>query len=77
MNNTILEIQNISKSFKGQIVLQDISFSLHQGTIVGLLGANGAGQSTLEKTGNLRINYNTKTATSLLMNFILIVTTTL
>ncbi|WP_156312119.1 ATP-binding cassette domain-containing protein [Lysinibacillus contaminans] len=47
MNNTILEIQNISKSFKGQIVLQDISFSLQQGTIVSLLGPNGVSKNTL------------------------------
>lgn len=49
MDKTIVELKNVSKSFKGQIVLQDISLSLHQGTIVGLLGANGAGKSTLMK----------------------------
>lgn len=49
MNNTILELKNVSKKFKKQIVLQDISFSLQQETIVGLLGANGAGKSTLMK----------------------------
>ncbi|MFJ7736312.1 ABC transporter ATP-binding protein [Lysinibacillus sp. NPDC097287] len=49
MDKSILEIKNVSKSFKGQMVLKDISFSLQQGTIVGLLGANGAGKSTLMK----------------------------
>lgn len=49
MDKTILEIKNVSKSFKGRMVLHDISFSLQQGTIVGLLGANGAGKSTFMK----------------------------
>ena len=43
---TILSINHISKRFKEKAVLQDISFSLQKGEIVGLLGANGAGKST-------------------------------
>ncbi|MFJ7951718.1 ABC transporter ATP-binding protein [Lysinibacillus sp. NPDC096418] len=49
MNKQILKIEQVSKCFKGQVVLQDITFTLEQGTIVGLLGANGAGKSTLMK----------------------------
>lgn len=41
MGKTILDIKNVSKSFKGQMVLQDISFSLQQSTIVGLLERMG------------------------------------
>ncbi|MFF5994872.1 ATP-binding cassette domain-containing protein [Lysinibacillus sp. KU-BSD001] len=45
----ILSIENMSKHFRGKQVLQGISFSLHSGEIVGLLGANGAGKSTCMK----------------------------
>lgn len=45
----VLEIKGISKSFKDQKVLQGISFVIAKGTIVGLLGPNAAGKSTLSK----------------------------
>lgn len=45
----ILEGKNISKSFDGKIVLDDISFSLSSGKIYGLVGRNGAGKTTLLK----------------------------
>jgi simple sugar transport system ATP-binding protein len=44
-----LELRNISKSFGGVRVLQDVSMSLGTGEVVGLLGDNGAGKSTLIK----------------------------
>lgn len=43
----LLEFRNISKSFQGNAVLKDVSFSLNQGEIVGLVGENGAGKSTM------------------------------
>jgi lipopolysaccharide export system ATP-binding protein len=43
---SILKIQNISKSFKGRAVVNDVSFSIESGQIVGLLGPNGAGKTT-------------------------------
>ncbi len=39
-------LQNISKSYKGHSILQDVTLSVHQGEIVGLLGPNGAGKTT-------------------------------
>jgi ABC-type multidrug transport system ATPase subunit len=45
----MIEIKNLSKSFKRKKVLNDISFALKEGTICGLFGVNGAGKSTLMK----------------------------
>lgn len=45
----LLEARNICKSFYGNIVLDNISFSLKRKKVLGLLGQNGAGKSTLVK----------------------------
>jgi ABC-2 type transport system ATP-binding protein len=46
----ILECKNITKSYKkGHPVLNDLSFEIPAGRIVGLLGPNGCGKSTLIK----------------------------
>ncbi len=42
----MIEIQNASKSFKGNPALQDLNLKVKEGEILGLLGANGAGKST-------------------------------
>lgn len=44
-----LYISNVSKSFAAHQVLKDISFSLNEGEIFGLIGLNGAGKTTLIK----------------------------
>jgi neutral amino acid transport system ATP-binding protein len=44
---TVLELRHISKSFNGLKVLEDVSFSLQQGTITSLFGENGSGKTTL------------------------------
>ena len=44
---SLLDIQDISKSFGGLQALQDINFSVKSGEIVGIMGANGAGKTTL------------------------------
>lgn len=40
-------IENLSKSFKEKLVLNDLSVTFDQGIIYGLLGRNGAGKTTL------------------------------
>ena len=42
-----LEVKNVSKSFDGKSVLQDVSIELHQGELVCLLGVSGGGKTTL------------------------------
>jgi ABC-2 type transport system ATP-binding protein len=46
---TILELKNICKSYKDQMAVDDLSFSVRAGEIVGFLGPNGAGKSTTMK----------------------------
>jgi ABC-2 type transport system ATP-binding protein len=43
----ILELHNLKKYFATQKAVDDISFTIEQGSIFGLLGPNGAGKTTL------------------------------
>ena len=53
MNNMkLLKIKNLSKSFDGTKILDDVNLEISKGKIVGLLGKNGAGKSTLIKIIN-------------------------
>jgi len=43
----LIQLTNVSMSFGGQAVLEDITWGLHAGQRVGLIGANGTGKTTL------------------------------
>lgn len=53
-----IEVQNLTKQYGRITAIQDISFSLRKGEIVGFLGPNGAGKSTTMKilTGLITAN---------------------
>lgn len=59
MNNAIIQLNNITKKFDGEIVLDDISLSVKENEFVTLLGPSGCG-----KTTTLRIIGGFETPTS-------------
>jgi ATPase subunit of ABC transporter with duplicated ATPase domains len=50
ISKEILELKNITKSFDGELVLNDISFMIEKGDKIALIGANGVGKTTLCET---------------------------
>lgn len=43
----MLKLEKIQKSFKNNLVLKDVSFTVDTGEVVGLVGLNGSGKSTI------------------------------
>ncbi|MGS1117026.1 branched-chain amino acid ABC transporter ATP-binding protein/permease [Castellaniella sp. UC4442_H9] len=46
MGDVVLQVQDVRKEFGGLVAVNDISFELRAGEIMGLIGPNGAGKST-------------------------------
>ena len=49
LGNVVLEANHIHKEFDGRVLIDDLSFSLPRNGIVGVIGPNGVGKSTLFK----------------------------
>jgi ATP-binding cassette ChvD family protein len=50
MGNQVIESLHLDKGFDGRLLVKDLSFSLPRGGIVGVIGPNGVGKTTLFKT---------------------------
>lgn len=50
--NDVLTIENLSKSFENKPLFRNLNLSIQRGEVVGLLGANGTGKTTLLKIIN-------------------------
>lgn len=46
----IIRVENLTKKIKNKIILNNISFSVNEGKIVGIVGPNGAGKTTFIKS---------------------------
>jgi len=46
MNEIAIEIDGLNKKYKNTLVVKNINFKIHKGSIIGLLGPNGCGKST-------------------------------
>ncbi|NRA94251.1 MAG: ATP-binding cassette domain-containing protein, partial [Psychroserpens sp.] len=42
----MVSLKNVTKSFKTNTAVNDLTLTINEGEILGLLGANGAGKST-------------------------------
>jgi ABC-2 type transport system ATP-binding protein len=49
MENTMISVQNLKRSFGPVVAVDDISFEVEKGQVLGFLGPNGAGKSTAMK----------------------------
>lgn len=49
MNNAVLSVDRLRKSFGNKEVLRGVDLAIEPGTVLGLLGANGSGKTTLIK----------------------------
>lgn len=49
MSATLLEVRGLRKAFFATQAVQDVSFDVHAGEVVALMGENGAGKSTVIK----------------------------
>jgi ATP-binding cassette ChvD family protein len=69
LGNVVVEVEHLDKGFDGRVLIKDLSFSLPRNGIVGVIGPNGVGKTTLFKTivglekpdsGNVRVGDTVK-----------------
>ena len=49
LGDKVIEVEGVSKSFEGRVLIDNLTCSIPAGAIVGIIGGNGAGKSTLFK----------------------------
>lgn len=64
-DDVVIQVNNVSKKFKSQVVLKDITLQCRKGRIYGFVGYNGSGKTVLFKcicgllyvdAGEIRVN---------------------
>ena len=50
LGDVVVEVKNLDKGFDGRVLIKDLSFTLPRNGIVGVIGPNGVGKTTLFKT---------------------------
>ena len=69
LGNTVIEVNDLQKGFDGRVLIGNLSFTLPRNGIVGVIGPNGVGKTTLFKTivgleepdeGNVKIGETVK-----------------
>ena len=69
LGSTVIEVNNLQKGYDGRVLIDNLSFTLPRNGIVGVIGANGVGKTTLFKTivgleepddGNVKIGETVK-----------------
>ena len=53
MNETVLQVRHLSKSFGDHEVLRDVDFAVSKGEVISIIGSSGSGKSTLLRCMNL------------------------
>ena len=61
----MIEVKNLTKMYGEKLAVNDISFTVEKGEILGFLGPNGAGKST---TMNMLTGYISSTSGQILIN---------
>lgn len=54
----MIKVTNLTKKYNDLVALNNVSFSLHKGEIIGLIGTNGAGKSTTVKILSGLLDYD-------------------
>ena len=61
----VIEVKNVTKKYGKVVAVNDISFTINEGEIIGLLGPNGAGKST---TMNMLTGYIEQTSGTIIVD---------